>query len=77
VLRVAETGLKVAALYKNMGGDITFTKQELIFAALHHDLGKLGDPDEGPYYVNQDSDWHRKRGELYTHNENLQYFKAP
>ena len=77
VLRVAETALKVAALYKNMEGDITFTKQELIFAALHHDLGKLGNPDEGPYYVEQDSDWHRKRGELYTHNENLQYFKAP
>ena len=77
ILRVTETALKVASLYKNMEGEITFTKQELIFAALHHDLGKLGHPDEGPYYIDQDSDWHRKRGELYTHNENLQYFKAP
>jgi hypothetical protein len=77
ILRVTETALKVAALYKQIDGTINFTKQELIFAALHHDLGKLGHPDEGPYYVEQDSDWHRKRGELYRQNDNLQYFKAP
>lgn len=76
VLRVTETALKVASLYKTIEGDINFTKQELIFAALHHDLGKLGTED-GPYYVEQDSDWHRKRGELYRQNENIQYFKAP
>jgi hypothetical protein len=77
ILRVTETALKIAGLYKGMDGEVNFTKQEVIFAALHHDLGKLGHPDEGPYYIDQDSDWHRKRGELYTHNENLQYFKAP
>jgi hypothetical protein len=77
ILRVTETALKVAALYKETGGEINFTKEELIFAALHHDLGKLGHPDEGPYYVDQDSDWHRKRGEMYRQNDNLQYFKAP
>jgi hypothetical protein len=77
ILRVTDTALKVAALYKGMGGEIGFSKQELVFAALHHDLGKLGDPEEGAYYVDQDSDWHRKRGELYKQNENLQYMKAP
>ena len=77
IVRVAETSLKLAALYKEIGGDINFTKQELIFAALHHDLGKLGHPEDGPYYIEQDSDWHRKRGELYKHNEILQYFKVP
>lgn len=76
VLRVTETALKIASLYKSMDGVIDFTKQELIFAALHHDLGKLGTED-GPYYVEQDSDWHRKRGELYKNNENIQYFRAP
>jgi predicted HD phosphohydrolase len=75
VLRVTETSLQIAAQYKKMGGTIDFTKQELIFAALHHDLGKLGNPDQGPYYLEQDSDWHRKnRGEMYKHNENIQYF---
>lgn len=75
-VRVAETALKIAGLYKQTEGDINFTKQELIFAALHHDLGKLGTED-GPYYVEQDSDWHRKRGEMYRQNENIQYMKAP
>lgn len=76
ILRVTDTALKVASLYKTMGGVIDFTKQELIFAALHHDLGKLGTED-GPYYVEQDSDWHRKRGELYKNNDSIQYFRAP
>lgn len=77
VLRVTTTALEVAALYKKIGGSIDFTKQELIFSALHHDLGKLGHPEQGPYYVEQDSDWHRKRGEMYKQNENIQYMKAP
>ena len=76
VLHVAEIALRHAATYKDIGGDINFTKQELIFAALHHDLGKLGTED-GPYYIDQDSDWHRKRGELYKTNENIQYMKVP
>lgn len=76
ILRVTDTALKLAGLFKTMEGDVNFTKQELIFAALHHDLGKLGTED-GPYYVEQDSDWHRKRGELYKHNDNIQYMKAP
>jgi len=76
ILRVTETALKIAGMYKTMGGEIDFTKQELIFSALHHDLGKLGTED-GPYYLEQDSDWHRKRGELYKNNENIQYFRAP
>jgi len=77
VLRVVETTLQVAGMYKKMGGNINFTKQEAIFAALHHDLGKLGEPANTPYYLDQDSDWHRKRGELYKHNPNLSYMKVP
>jgi hypothetical protein len=77
VVRVTETALELCLVYKKMGGDVNFTKQELIFAALHHDLGKLGNPTEGPHYVDQDSDWHRKRGSMYKHNENIQYMKVP
>ena len=44
-----------------------------MFAALHHDLGKVGDL-EHDYYVQQDSDWHRKnQGLIYKHNPNLEY----
>lgn len=77
VLRVVDTALHLANVYKKIGGDVDFTRQELVFAALHHDLGKLGNPDEGPHYVDQDSDWHRKRGSMYKHNENIQYMKVP
>jgi hypothetical protein len=76
IIRVVETALQLSSIYKTTGGTIDFTKQELIFAALHHDLGKLGIPEEGPYYIDQDSDWHRKRGEVYKHNENVQYMKV-
>jgi hypothetical protein len=75
VVRVAEMAVKQAKLWEDMGGTIDFTRQELIFAALHHDLGKLGTEDT-PYYVEQDSDWHRKRGELYKFNEALPYWKV-
>ncbi|MFN9908539.1 MAG: hypothetical protein ACK56F_20815, partial [bacterium] len=48
VLRVIEATLQMSSLYKKIGGNIDFTKEEAVFAALHHDLGKLGDPMEGP-----------------------------
>ena len=76
IVNVADAAIAIATAYKKMGGEIDFTKQELVFSALHHDLGKLGS-EEGPYYIDQDSDWHRKRGELYKHNDNIQYFKVP
>lgn len=75
VLRVIDNAIRLSPLYKEMGGEIDFTKQELIFSAMMHDLGKLG-TEEGPYYVDSD-DWQKKRGEYYTQNRNIQYFKAP
>jgi hypothetical protein len=75
VVHVCESATKVAMTYKGIGGNVDFTKQEMVFAALHHDLGKLGTED-GPYYIDQDSDWHRKRGEMYKHNEHIQYMKV-
>lgn len=77
ILRVYDIAMNLSTVYKKFGGTVDFTKQELVFAALHHDLGKLGHPEEGPYYLEQDSDWHRKRGEMYKHNETIQYMKAP
>ena len=66
VLRVIDTAIKLAPIYKETGGTIDFTKQELIFSAMHHDLGKLGTED-GPYYVDSD-DWQKKRNEYYIQN---------
>lgn len=71
---VLTTSFGVKKLYEVRGGTIDFTDEELAFACIHHDLGKLGDKQQGEYYLSQDSDWHRKnKGEIYKFNSNLQY----
>ena len=77
VLHVTDCALQIKKLWESNGAEINFTDEELIFAAMHHDLGKVGDLDED-YYIPQDSDWHRtNRGEIYKHNPDLQYMKVP
>ena len=73
VIHVIESALQVKSLWEQNGGKIDFTDEELIFAAMHHDLGKVGDL-EIDYYVPQESDWHRNnKGEIYMHNPDLSY----
>ena len=73
VIHVMEASLQIKKLWEKTGATINFTDEELIFAAIHHDLGKVGDLAED-YYVPNDSDWHRKnQGLVYKHNGNLQF----
>ena len=73
VLHVIDCAVKLKKLWEDSGATINFSDEELIFAAMHHDLGKVGDMDND-YYVPQDSEWHRKnRGEIFTHNGELSY----
>ena len=73
ILHVVKFSQQVRDTWENNGATINFTNEELVFAALHHDLGKVGDL-EFDYYIPQESDWHRKnRGEIFTHNGALQY----
>jgi len=73
VLHVTDCALKIKNLWESERAMINFTDEELIFAAMHHDLGKVGDLDND-YYIPQDSEWHRKnRGEIFKHNPALQY----
>jgi hypothetical protein len=77
VHNVIEGVIQVAVILKKRGAQIDFTKEEAIFTAMFHDLGKLGDLDL-PYYVPQTSDWHREnRGELYKHNTDLTFMAVP
>lgn len=58
---------------KNLGENgivKTYTREELIFVALNHDFGKLGDED-GEHYITHDEHWKKERGELYNSNENI------
>ena len=76
VLRVHDISLEMTKTFHAFEGELNFTPQELQFATLHHDLGKLGEPGE-PYYVEQDSDWHRKTlGQNYKYNNTIQYMSV-
>ena len=73
VMNVARNSLRMMKLYKEAGGTIDFTQEELLFAAFHHDLGKLGSKDK-IHYVDNPSDWHVKnQGKVYVSNSELSY----
>ena len=57
-------------------GTNKFTLEEVVFAAINHDLGKVGSSSED-YYVPNDSDWHIKKGQIYKINPVLQFMKVP
>jgi hypothetical protein len=76
VLHVSDCAVQIKKLWESNGAEINFTDEELIFAAMHHDLGKVGDLEED-YYIPQDSDWHRKnQGSIFKHNPKLQYMSV-
>ena len=73
VLNITNAVRKVYQTWKECGAHINFTEEEMIFATLHHDLGKVGDDSED-YYIPNESEWHRKnQGKIYTSNPKLQY----
>ena len=73
VIHVTNLALQIKEVWEKNGATINFTDEELVFAALHHDLGKVGDLADD-YYTPNDSEWHRKnQGLIYKHNPNLQF----
>lgn len=73
IFNVCANAFKVKSLFLEIGGKEDFTEQEMIFSAIHHDLGKLGEAGK-PLYVFNDSDWHIKnKGELYKRNPELDF----
>ena len=42
IMNVVNNSIRMMKLYEDVGGKIDFTRDELLFAAFHHDLGKLG-----------------------------------
>jgi hypothetical protein len=74
VNRVVEVALDVHQMwYQHGAATDTFTKEELVFAALNHDLGKLGLYGK-PRYIPNDSEWHIKnQGANYKPNTELPF----
>jgi len=74
VLRVIDCAEKLYQLWKDAGAHVEdYTYEELVFSAMHHDLGKIGNL-KNDYYIPNDSEWHRKnQGKIYNHNPELQF----
>ena len=77
VMRVIDCALKLKDLWSSMGSYINYTDEELVFAALNHDLGKIGTEDAEQYILN-DSEWHRKNlGKIYKYNPENPFMTVP
>jgi len=78
VNRVVRCSLKQAELWEEEGADMdTFTTEELVFSAINHDLGKMGD-EENESYIPQTDKWRRdKLGEDYMFNKKVPFASVP
>ena len=75
VLNVIKAAEKVYKVWEEMGAEFNFTIAELRFAALNHDLGKIG-TKTNEYYIPCQEEWMRKKGQEYVMNPNIQYMKV-
>ena len=78
VNRVVDASLKIYDVWEQFGMDTsTFTIEELVFSAINHDLGKMGDK-EHEAYIPQTDNWRRdKLGEDYMFNKKLAFASVP
>ena len=78
VNRVVRCALKQAKLWESEGADMdTFTTEELVFAAINHDLGKMGD-EEHESYIPQTDKWRKEKlGEDYMFNKAVPFASVP
>jgi hypothetical protein len=78
VIRVVRCALKQHQLWSDEGADVSgYTIEELVFAAINHDLGKMGD-DQHESYIPQTDQWRKdKLGEDYMFNTKLAFASVP
>ena len=80
VLRVMDCVETLHDAWAGMGANMAgYTFEEMMFAAMHHDLGKAGFPGSGnEVYQTETSDWHRKnQGKLYKTNAAIPFAMVP
>ena len=78
ILNIVHYSKEFYKVWKDNGAMVDdYTEEELVFAALHHDLGKVGDLEDD-YYIPNDSEWHIKnQGKNYVNNPELQFMTPP
>lgn len=77
VNRVIKGALYMDRLWSTMGSAATYTQEELVFAAMNHDLGKWGDFDNEAM-LPQPDEWRKKNlNEMYVFNTKLPFMSVP
>ena len=78
VNRVVRCALNQCKLWEDEGADMTtFTREELVFSAINHDLGKMGD-EEHESYIPQTDKWRKEKlGEDYMFNKQVPFASVP
>jgi len=76
ILNVVKYAQELDKLWSDGGALRDFTDEELIFSAINHDLGKIGDLEE-PYYIEHNERWRKERGEIYMINPKIRYMAVP
>jgi len=78
VNRVVKAALSFSAVWEGFGADVTtFTTEELVFSAINHDLGKMGD-EENESYIPQTDKWRKEKlGEDYMFNTKVPFASVP
>ena len=78
VNKVIKSSIKINQVWVEMGvDDSTYTIEELIFSAINHDLGKMGDGEEYNYISSTDKWRIENLGENYKFNTKLHFMKVP
>jgi hypothetical protein len=77
VNRVVKAAIKLHQVWFDMGVTMNYTMEELVFAALNHDLGKMGTKEEAAY-IEQTDQWRRdKLNETYMYNDKIEFMSVP
>jgi hypothetical protein len=78
VLRVIDSAIDIHNVWVKYEVDTTtYTLEELVFSALNHDLGKMGD-EENESYIPQTDQWRKEKlGEDYKFNDRLEFMSVP
>jgi|TARA_R110000787_G_scaffold224722_1_gene332788 hypothetical protein len=77
VNRVVDAALEINKIWKKFGAEQNYTIEELVFSAINHDLGKMGD-SEHESYIPQTDKWRKdKLGEDYMHNKQIAFASVP
>lgn len=78
VNNVVKCSLLIDEVWKLQGVDSSrYTTEELVFSAINHDLGKMGD-ETNPIYLPNPSQWHiENQGQVYIHSPKVQFASVP